>query len=92
MTFQNYLVFNTWVELISIEAQWRPQEGHIIFLKDWCQYLWIGWATARNRPEFLVKLVSSPRRVDDDDLARLVSQVQKSVRDFLRKISKAPLV
>src|SRR5690242_11348848 len=77
------------VELSLIKAQWRSQQGHIVFLKDGSQYLRIRWATAGSRPKLFVKLVSSARRVDDDDLARLISKVQESVRDFRRHIGKA---
>ena len=40
-----------------------------------------GVAVARERPELLVELVAAARGVDDDDLARLVGQVEERVGD-----------
>jgi hypothetical protein len=36
--------------------------------------------------------MSATRRINDNDFARLISQVQKSVRDMLRKIGKTAFV
>jgi hypothetical protein len=73
----------------SIGTQRRSQERHIIFLKERAEYFGVWWANPCRRSELFIKLVTAPRRIDDNDLTRLIREVEESVRDFGRKISEA---
>src|SRR5690349_2220843 len=65
----------------SVGIQGRAQQGHPMLLEDGRDGLAIGIGTARDRPELLVELVAAAGRVNHNDLAGLICQVQERVRD-----------
>ncbi len=64
---------------VSGRAEWRPEQTHVVSLEAGGDLGGIGGAGARQRAEFLVEPMSATRRVHDDDLSRLVGEVDERV-------------
>ena len=76
--------------LVSGEL-WAEQR-HAVLFEDGGDRGAIGSPVAGERPELFVELVAASWRVDNDDFARLVRQVQKRVRYARRQIGESALV
>src|SRR5207247_6173226 len=68
------------------------QECHVVLREDRSQGFAIRGAGSGGRSELLIEPVSAPRRIDDDDLARFVGQVQEGVGYLRWQVGEPALV
>src|SRR5690242_7796108 len=76
----------------SVGGEWRAQQRHVVLLEDRCDRGAVGRPAPGEGAQLLVELVAAAGGVDNDDLARVVGQVEESVRDARGEIGEASVL